>query len=191
MADGAHRVARFVEKPSLATAEQMLREGGHAWNGGIFLFRADSFLDALSAHAPEILGPVRASMAAGKRAGLRIHPDAERFAEARSESIDYAVMERAAKVAVTPVAMDWSDVGSWDAVHALGPADARGTVAAGDVLAIDTANCLIRSDGPTIAAIGVSDLIVVATGRHVLILPRGRSQDVKRLVDDLKARGGP
>ena len=188
LAEGVHRVERFIEKPPLSTAQRMLREGGHAWNGGIFLFRAATYLEALAAHAPDILAPVKASHESGRRAGIRLHPDAARFADAPSDSIDYAVMEKADKVAVTPVSMAWSDVGSWDAVHALGAADARGTVADGDVLALEASNCLIRSDGPTVAAIGVSDLIVVATGKHVLIMPRGRSQDVKRLVDELKAR---
>ena len=186
---GVHRVERFIEKPAAAVAESMLREGGHAWNGGIFLFRAGSYLEALSAYAPEILAPVRAAMANADRQGRRILPDPDQFTATPPDSIDYAVMEKAAKVAVAPVSMGWSDVGSWDAVHGLGPLDEFGTVRDGEVIAIDTANCLIRSDGPTIAAIGVSDLIVVATGSHVLVLPRGRSQDVKRLVEELNARG--
>ena len=187
--DGIHRVEKFIEKPPLAEAERMLAEGGHAWNGGIFLFSAAAYLHALAVHAPAMLDATRAAMEQARRAGGRIHPDAARFAESPSDSIDYAVMEKADKVAVAPVAMGWSDVGSWDAVHTLGPIDASGNTATGDILAIDTTNCLIRTDGPSIAAIGVSDLIVVATGKHVLILPRGRSQDVKRIVEELKARG--
>lgn len=188
LADNVHQVERFVEKPPLTEAQRMLRDGGYAWNGGIFLFRADAYLDALVAHAPDMLDPVRASMKDAGRSGARIHPKAELFAQAPSDSIDYAVLEKAARVAVAPVSMGWSDVGSWDAVHALGPADDRGTVSAGDVVALDTANCLIRSDGLTVATLGVSDLIVVATGKHVLILPRGRSQEVKRLLDAVKER---
>lgn len=189
LANGVHKVERFVEKPPLADAQRMIREGGYAWNGGIFLFRADAYLAALDEHAPEMLAPVRAAMDKARRAGARIHPDTERFAASPSDSIDYAVLEKAARVAVAPVSMGWSDVGSWDAVHALGPADAMGTVAQGDVVALDTANCLIRSDGPTVAALGVSDLIVVATGAHVLILPRGCSQEVKRLLEAVKKKG--
>ena len=188
LADSVHRVERFVEKPPLADAQRMLREGGYAWNGGIFMFRAEAYLQALATHAPEILGPVRAAIAAAGHEGARIHPDAERFSACPSDSIDYAVMEKAERVAVAPVAMAWSDVGSWDAVHALGPGDARSTVATGDVIALDTDNCLIRSDGPRVATLGVSDLIVIATGKHVLVLPRGRSQEVKRLVEELKVR---
>jgi mannose-1-phosphate guanylyltransferase len=96
-------------------------------------------------------------------------------------------MERAARVAVVPVDMGWSDVGSWDALHGIG-CDADGHAHSGDVIALDTKNCLIRSDGLRIAAVGVEDLIVVASGTDILILPRGRSQDVKRVVEALKAR---
>lgn len=188
LGDGLNRVERFVEKPARDAAERMLIEGGYAWNSGIFLFRADAFLAALADHAPAILDSVRASLDAARREGARIMPDPTRFAATPSDSIDYAVMEKADRVAVAPVSMAWSDVGSWDAVHALGPAGKDATVSIGDIVAIDTSNCLIRSDGPTIAALGVSDLIVVATEGHVLILARGRSQEVRRLVDALKTR---
>lgn len=190
LADGVHRVDRFIEKPPLADAQRMLGEGGYAWNGGIFLFRAQAYLGALAAHAPPILAAVRDAMADPRRDGARVFPDAERFAETPSDSIDYAVLEKADRVAVAPVAMAWSDVGSWDAVHALGPVDGDGNVASGDVVVIDTADCLIRSDGPTVATLGISDLIVVATGDHVLILPRGRSQEVKSLLEAVRARKG-
>lgn len=189
LGEGLHRVDRFVEKPPPEEADRMLREGGHVWNAGIFLFRAQAYLDALAAHAPAMLAPVREAMGAKRREGRRVLPDPERFAAAPSDSIDCAVLEKAERVAVAPVSMDWSDVGSWDSVHALGSADAQGTVTTGNVIALEATDSLIRSDGPTIAALGVSDLIVVATGEHVLILPRGRSQEVKRLLDALKERG--
>lgn len=188
LAEGVHRVEQFVEKPPLVEAQRMLRDGGYVWNGGIFMFRAGAYLDALAKHAPHILGPVSDAMKNAPQDGIRIRPDARLFADSPSGSIDYAVMEKADRVAVVPVSMDWSDVGSWDAVHALGPHDEDGTVALGDVVALDTANCLVRSDGPTIATLGVSDLIVVATDRHVLVLPRGRSQEVKRLLEAVKER---
>jgi len=188
---GVYSVQRFVEKPDRATAEAMVAAGDHVWNGGIFLFRADAYLNALERHAPAMLAAVRASLLAAVRDGVRVLPCAEAFAASPSDSIDYAVMERAQKVAVVPVAMGWSDVGSWDALHAIG-ADADGHAHAssngGDVIAIDTHNCLLRSDGLRIAAIGVSDLIVVATGDTVMITRRGGSQDVKRIVELLKAR---
>jgi mannose-1-phosphate guanylyltransferase len=184
---GVHKVARFVEKPDRARAEAMIAGGDHVWNGGIFLFRADAFLGALAVHAPEMLAAAQRAVAAAKREGRRILPDEAAFAASPSESIDYAVMEKAERVAVVPVAMGWSDVGSWDALHTLG-SDSSGNAHHGEVLALDTSNCLIRSDGIRIAAVGVSDLIVVASGNDVLILPRGQSQDVKRIVEAMKAK---
>ena len=191
---GAHRVARFVEKPDLETAVTMLASGDYVWNGGIFLFRADAYLRALETHAPAMLAAARAAMAGSARDGHHILPDAAAFAASPSDSIDYAVMEKVAgaeggRVAVVPVAMGWSDVGSWDALHALG-ADDSGDAHHGDVIALDTRNCLLRSDGIRIAAVGVHDLIVVASGRDVLILPRGQSQHVKRIVTALKDKKG-
>jgi len=186
--EGVHRVDRFVEKPDRATAEAMLATGDHAWNGGIFLFRADAYLDALGRHAPDMLAACQTAVERGTANGVLFQPDADSFARTPSDSVDYAVMEKADRVAVVPVAMGWSDVGSWDALHTLGPRDERENALGGDIIAIDTANCLIRTDGPTVAAIGVSDLIVVASGNSVLILPRGRSQDVKAIVEALKER---
>jgi mannose-1-phosphate guanylyltransferase len=185
-APGVHRVDRFVEKPNRATAEAMLAQGGYVWNGGIFLFRADAYLRALAAHSPTMLDAVRTAFEAATRMDGHILPDADSFAASPSDSIDYAVMEKADRVAVVPVSMGWSDIGSWDALHAL--RHVEGDAHAGDVLAIDTENCLLHSDGLKIAAVGVKDLIVVASGDTVMIVPRGQSQDVKRIVEALKAR---
>jgi mannose-1-phosphate guanylyltransferase len=187
VAPGAFRVDRFVEKPDRATAEAMLAQGDHVWNGGIFLFRADAYLRALGQFAPAMLDATRAAFEGAAREGQRILPDADAFAASPADSIDYAVMEKADRVAVVPVSMGWSDIGSWDALYAIDQ-DAAGDCHAGDVIAIDTTNCLLRSDGIRIAAVGVSDLIVVASGDSVLILPRGQSQDVKRVVEALKAQ---
>ena len=186
LAPGVHRVARFVEKPVRERAEEMLASGDHAWNGGIFLFRADIFLGALAAHAPGMLTATQDAMRSARREGVRIHPDADAFGASPSDSIDYAVMERAERVAVVPVSMGWSDVGSWDALHAISERDGDGNAHRGEVLAIDTRDCLLRSDGVRIAAVGVSDLIVVASGNDVLILPRGRSQEVKKLIEAMQ-----
>lgn len=188
IADGVHRVASFVEKPDRARAEAYLDEGGYSWNGGIFLFQAGAYLAALERHAPEIARRAHAAMAAASREGNIIRPEAASFGLCPSESIDNAVMERDDRVAVVPVEMGWSDVGSWDALHALGFDDDDGNVVHGDVVAIDTYHCLIRSEGPVVTMVGVQDLIVVATRDAVMILPRGSSQDVKKIVEQLKAR---
>lgn len=187
LGEGVHRVARFIEKPPLDAAEAMLAAGDYAWNGGIFLFRADAYLNALAEHAPDILAAAQAAMAKVERQGLRIIPDREAFGESPAESIDYAVMEKSARVAVVPVAMGWSDVGSWDALHQISVGDAAGNVLHGDVVAIETTNSLVRAaDDKRIALVGVSDLIVVADGDDILILPRGRSQEVKKIIEAMK-----
>jgi mannose-1-phosphate guanylyltransferase/mannose-1-phosphate guanylyltransferase/mannose-6-phosphate isomerase len=187
IAPGVHRAEKFLEKPDAGTAEALLESGDHFWNGGIFLFRADAYLTALGTHAPEVLHATRRAMANRRGSERHIHPDAEAFAAAPSISIDYAVMEKAEAVAVVPVEMGWSDIGSWDALYEVGEADADGNLLAGNVVATDSRGCMIRSDGPTVVTVGVQDLIVVASGGEILILPRGQSQRVKEALDALRA----
>lgn len=183
IADGVQQVARFIEKPDAARAAEMVAAGDFSWNGGIFLFRAGDFLEALGQFEPDMLSATQAAMAAAERDGVFLRPDEAAFAACPSNSIDYAVMERAEKVAVVPVSMGWSDVGSWDALYDLGEA------AAGvEPLAIDTDRCLIRSDGIRVHTVGVSDLIIVAAGNDILILPRGESQNVRKIVE-ARAKG--
>lgn len=178
--DGVHKVARFVEKPDRARAEEMLSDGEHFWNGGIFLFRADMFLEALATHAPEMLAAAKASIASGSRSGSRLLPDEAAFAASPADSIDYAVMEKAERVAMAPVSMGWSDVGSWDALHELGDKDEAGNSLRGDIRLIEAGGNLIHSDGIRVSVAGVTNLIVVASGNEVMILPRGSSQNVKK-----------
>ena len=180
---GVHRVARFVEKPPRADAQAMLASGDYVWNGGIFLFRSDAFLAALETHAPAMLVAAKAAMTAAEHEGQRITPGEAAFAACPSDSIDYAVMEKADKVAVVPVSMGWSDIGSWDALHDHGAKDACGNVTGGDIVTIDSHNNLIRSDGLRISVSGVSDLIIIASGNDVMILPRGSAQDVKAIAN--------
>lgn len=189
IAPGIHRVDRFVEKPPRDKAEEMIASGDHVWNGGIFLFRADMYLAALAQHAPEMLVACELAMEKARRDGVRLWPDADAFADCPSDSIDYAVMEKASRVAVVPVTMGWNDVGSWDALHAISACDTSGNACRGDVVAIDTANCFVRAeDGKRVALVGVSDLIVVASGDDILVLPRGRSQEVKKIIEAMKKR---
>lgn len=188
VAQGVHRVARFVEKPARDAAEAMIASGDHAWNGGIFLFCADAYLQALEQFRPDILAAAKASLNGAERDGVRVHPAKDAFEASPSDSIDYAVMEKADRVAVVPVAMGWSDVGSWDALHAIADTDDHGNAVNGDAIVLDSRNCLIRSDGARVAMVGVEDLIVVASGSDILILPRGRSQDVKLLQEEMKRR---
>jgi len=179
--EGGHAVASFVEKPARDVAEAMLAKGDHFWNGGIFLFRAGNFLDEMQLHAPEILEAALLAVEGASRDGQLLRPDAAAFAASPSDSIDYAVMEKAGRVATVPVEMGWSDVGSWDALKDIGMPDVSGNVMSGNVRQIEAQGNLIRSDGIRISAIGVEDLIIVAAGNEVLIVPRGQSQKVKSL----------
>lgn len=173
LASGAYRAARFAEKPDRATAQAWLDEGGWDWNSGIFLFGRDTLLEGLRRHAPEIAAAVEGD-----------------FAAAPSAPIDIALMEKAERVAVVPTAMGWSDIGSWEALHALGPLDGAGNRLSGDVVAPGSRNCLVRSDGPVVVALGVEDLVIVATERAVLVVPKGESQRVREAIEALEARRG-
>jgi mannose-1-phosphate guanylyltransferase/mannose-1-phosphate guanylyltransferase/mannose-6-phosphate isomerase len=186
--DGVRAVEAFVEKPDKATAEAFLSAGGHYWNAGIFLFRAGAFLDALTRHAPETASGARAAMGIAPRTGGRLRPDADILARMPSVSVDVAVMEKHDRVAVKTSSFGWSDVGSWEALHGVSGKDSDGNAIAGDVVAIDASGCLIRSEGPAVAVIGVHDLVVVATERAVLIVPRDQSQRVQEAVEALKRR---
>lgn len=184
--DFVHEVDRFVEKPDAARAAAMLAEGNHAWNAGIFLFRADAYLAALERHQPEMLAAAKASLADARRMGRHILPDPHEFAACPSDSVDYAIMEREERVACVPVDMGWSDVGSWDSLHAISAKDARGNAVRGQALPLGTNNCLVHSDGPRVTLVNVDDLIVVVTGDEVMILRRGQSQDVRKVTQALQ-----
>jgi mannose-1-phosphate guanylyltransferase/mannose-1-phosphate guanylyltransferase/mannose-6-phosphate isomerase len=190
LAPGIFEGLEFVEKPDRATAERYLSDGGYDWNAGIFLFRAGAYLEALAAHAPDILMAARAALDEGRREGVRLYPAAASLARSPSISIDYAVMEKSERFAVVPIDIEWSDVGSWDALHEVSKQDELGNALSGDVMALGARGCLLRSDGPKLVAIGVEDLVVVATADAVLVVPRSQSQRVKDAVDALRAAGG-
>jgi mannose-1-phosphate guanylyltransferase/mannose-1-phosphate guanylyltransferase/mannose-6-phosphate isomerase len=185
---GVHAVDAFIEKPDATRAQAMLAEGGYTWNAGIFAFRADAYLEALGLFQPAMLRAAQASMDQALRQDNVIRPDPVSFAESPSDSIDYAVMEKAKKVACVPVSMGWSDVGSWDSLHDISEKDAAGNVLRGDILALGTKGCLVHSDGPRVALVDVDDLIVVATQGDIMILRRGDSQKVRSITDALKGK---
>jgi mannose-1-phosphate guanylyltransferase/mannose-1-phosphate guanylyltransferase/mannose-6-phosphate isomerase len=176
---GVHAVQRFVEKPDAARAKAMIEAGDHVWNGGIFLFRADSYLHAVEADAPEMDAAVRDAMSRAQRNGNHINPHEASFAACPSDSIDYAIMEKVAKVVVAPVSMGWSDVGSWDALHDIGDKDPNGNVTSGAVRIDNSHGNLIHADGIRVSVHGVDDLLIVANGKEVMILPRRTSQKVR------------
>jgi len=188
LGEDLYRATAFVEKPDLARAETYVAAGRHVWNAGIFLMRAGACVDALDEHASDILAAARAAIAAARREGTRLHPDEATLAAAPSLPFDIAVMEKASRVAVAPVAMDWSDVGSWDSLYAIGARDEAGNVASGPVQAIDANGCLLKSDGPELIAIGVEDLIVVAAEGAMLVVRRGESEKVREALLAIAAK---
>jgi mannose-1-phosphate guanylyltransferase/mannose-6-phosphate isomerase len=180
--DGVFKVAEFVEKPGPELATEYLASGGFAWNSGIFLFPARLYIDELERLRPDMVAACRRALAGARRDSDFIRLDKEAFAACDSDSIDYAVMEKTRCAAVVPVAMGWSDVGSWDALWEMSEKDSDGNSLTGDIIAEGTRNCYLRSEAGLVAAIGVEDLVVVATADAVMVAPRERTQEVKRLV---------
>jgi len=186
----AFRVERFVEKPDLATAEGYVKDGGYDWNSGMFLFKAARYLEELGQHAPTMLAAVREAYATGRSDLDFVRVEAEAFAKVPDDSIDYAVMEKTSRAAVIPVSCAWSDIGSWSALWLSGQHDEQGNQREGDTLTVNTRNSLLRShDRHMIATVGVDDLIVVSTPDATLVAHRNAAQDVKKVVDQLKASG--
>ena len=189
-ASAVRKVERFVEKPDARRAAEFISDGSYFWNSGIFVFRPSAFLAELKKHAPDVADRVAESMERATTDKLFVRPDASAFASAPSISIDYAVMEHSDKVYVVPVSFAWSDVGSWDAVRELSSVDKDGNVLLGDVLARDLSNSLIRSDSDmTVAAVGLDGIICVVTEDAVLIAPIDRTEEVKQVVEELRASG--
>ncbi len=186
IAGGVRQALAFIEKPDRERARALVADGGYSWNAGIFLFSVRAMRAALAAHAPAVLAAAEAAMAGGGGDGKRIDPDDAAFAAAPSISIDHAVFEYATKVAVCPIDPGWSDIGSWDALHGLGAADAAGNVISGHVESIDANGCLLRAEGVVLTAIGVNNLNIVATPDAVLVTARGRSQAVRDIAGRLE-----
>lgn len=182
--------AAFVEKPDLVTAESYLADGGYLWNAGYFLFRADRMIEEMARLQPEILRQARTAVSIGVRDGADLALDAEAFAACPSDSLDYAIMEKAERVAVAPVrGAGWDDLGSWAAVWDASDKDSAGNAVSGPAVLVDAANCLVSSDGPMVAVCDVEDLIVVVTKDGVLVTHKGGAQKVKAVVEALKAAG--
>lgn len=186
------RIDAFVEKPDRATAESYLAAGGYDWNSGMFMFKASRFLDELAQHAPAMHAAVEAAFRSAHADLDFTRVDKAAFAAVPDDSIDYAVMEKTRRAAVVPVSCGWSDIGSWAALWAASERDDDGNRLEGDVLAVDSSNCYVRgSERRMVAMLGVEDLIVVDTPDAVLVASRDRVQDVKKLVDRLKAADRP
>jgi mannose-1-phosphate guanylyltransferase/mannose-6-phosphate isomerase len=188
-APGVRRMQEFVEKPDRAAAERYLASGEYLWNSGMFMFRASRYLEALRMHAPDILESCRrAWLDASKDLSFTRLNEAS-FAACRSDSIDYAVMEKTDSAVVIPLDAGWSDVGNWATLSAARDADGSENVLVGDVIVEDSHNCYVYSSGRLVATVGLRDHVVVETDDAVLVAPKNRVQDVKKLVDRLKADG--
>ena len=181
----------FVEKPDTATAQEMLADGMHLWNAGIFLFSTDTVLAAFETHQPEMLAAVTKTLNAAKSdlGFLRLAP--EPWGECADISIDYAVMEKASNLTVVPYSNAWSDLGGWDAVWRESSPDEAGVVTSGPATAIECTNSLLRAedDKQVLMGIGLQDIIAVAMSDAVLVAHKDRAQDVKQAVATLKKTG--
>jgi mannose-1-phosphate guanylyltransferase/mannose-6-phosphate isomerase len=187
--DGPVAIERFIEKPDAERAAAFLKEGGYFWNSGMFLFRADRYLAELARHAPDIAAAARAALAGASPDLDFVRLDRAAFEACRSDSIDYAVMEKTADAVVVALDAGWSDVGSWSALHDALPADGEGNVARGDVIAEDSTGCYFYAESRLVSAVGLKDHVVVETKDAVLVAPKDRVQDVKKLVARMKAEG--
>ena len=185
-APGVHAVARFIEKPTASVAATLVEDGA-LWNAGMFVFTAETMIEELQQYAPDVLAAVRRALegASLDLDFIRLRPDA--FAAAPNISLDYAVAERTHRIAVVPADLRWSDIGSWSALWDLGEKDANENVAVGDVLIEGSTHCYARSDGILTAVVGLKDAVVVVTEDAVLAMHRDRAQDVKKVVERLKA----
>lgn len=184
--EGVYDVSAFVEKPLRAKAEEMLSQGGYYWNSGIFLFPVKQLLEEAKSHCPEILEACQESLSLAREDLDFIRLDQTAFEACPSDSIDYAIMEKTDRAATIPSDFGWSDIGSWAALWEVGEKDEANNTIVGDVIALDTQSCLIKSENMLVATLGVKDLIIVQTKDAVLVANKREVQKVKEIVDALK-----
>ena len=187
--DGAYTLEKFVEKPCLEKAQEYLASGEYAWNSGMFVFKASSFLEELKTHNPEM---ANLSIEAFEKAGVEtdfIRLDKDSFGKIKGDSIDYAVMEKTTKGKVVKLNAGWDDVGSWSALYDISRKDENQNVVKGDVITLDTTSSYIRGGKRTIATIGLDDVVIVDSDDALLVAAKGKIQDVKKIAEQIKARG--
>lgn len=183
----AFKVAEFVEKPDAEVAQEYVDSGEYYWNSGMFAFKAGRYLEELEKFAPEMLAACRLSFSAAEADADFVRIDKTAFEQCPSDSIDYTVMEKTDKAVVIPLDANWSDVGSWAALWEVTDKDSFGNALTGDVLALDTENSYIHSTNKLVAAIGIKNMVIVETDDAVMIAPKDRVQEVKKIVTSLKA----
>lgn len=192
-ADGTVGLTRFVEKPELAQAQDMLKTGGFLWNAGIFMFTVPAILEAFGTHAPDMLEAVRSALSGAKTDLGFTKLDAAGWEKAEADSIDYVVMEKADNLVVIPYSDGWSDLGDWDAVWRDGEKDSAGNAVWGCATPLDCENSLLRAeqDSLEVVGLGLKDTVVVAMSDAVLVADKSRAQDVKKAVAQLKSKSAP
>jgi mannose-1-phosphate guanylyltransferase/mannose-6-phosphate isomerase len=188
-----NEVLRFVEKPSLEKAKEYVASGKYLWNAGIFCFAAGAVMEEMERHCPEILEGarkcVRQAEAARKDASAAVELEAACFSQVPENSVDYALMEKSGHVAVVPCSIGWSDIGSWNAIGDLTPADEKGNRVEGNAVLHDSSGCYVRSEDRLVGAVGVEDLVIVDTRDALLVASRSKAQDVKQVYAMLKSKG--
>jgi mannose-1-phosphate guanylyltransferase/mannose-6-phosphate isomerase len=188
--EGAFDVAEFVEKPDAEKAARFIEEGGYYWNSGMFLLKASTYMEELRKYEPEIARQTTLSLELAKRDDDFVRLDAGAFQDCPNVSVDYAVMERTDRASVIAAAdLGWNDIGSWTALAEIAQSDAQGNALLGDVLVEDVSNSYIRAEHRMVAAIGLDNIVIVETADAVLVTHRDSTQDVKKIVERLKASG--
>jgi len=193
----AYAVEQFVEKPDVDTAQDYIHSGDFYWNSGMFLFKASRYLDELKVHRPDVFAACEQAMCNATIDSDFIRPDKESFLACPDDSVDYAVMEPlcdaegSREVVVVPIDCGWSDVGSWSALWELSDKDESGNSLKGDVLAYDSRNCFVQSDGKLIATVGLDNVVIVESDDAIMVAAKDRVQDVKKIVAALKASNRP
>lgn len=185
--DGGFAVSRFVEKPDLLTAQEYLASGSYFWNSGMFMFRANRYLEELQRFRPDILAACRRALAGGSQDMHFTRVDQAAFAACPEDSVDYAVMEKTADAIMVPLDAGWSDIGSWSALWDVNEKDEQGNVFKGDVLDQRSRNTYVHADSRLVATVGVEDLVIVETKDAVLVAHKNHVQDVKKIVEQLKS----
>lgn len=189
VSDSAYRVAQFVEKPNLPTAESYFSKGGYYWNSGMFLFKASRFLTELGQYRPDILSACKKAIEEAKHDLDFVRVCETAFTECPEDSVDYAVMEKTNDALVVPMDAGWSDVGSFSALWEVSAKDETGNVIVGDVVTDQTENSYIYAQNKLVSAVGVENLVIIETKDAVLVANKDKVQDVKNIVNQLKAKG--
>ena len=187
--DGAYKVEEFVEKPDLETAQAYLDQGNYLWNSGMFMFKAETLIDELTAHSPDIVKAVSSAVKNATQDLDFIRLEEQSFSLSPGDSIDYALMEKSNNVVVVPLDAGWSDVGSWSTLYDIGVKDSSGNVLKGDVIAKDTTNTYIYASHHMVTTVGVDNLVVIDTPDATFIASQDKAHEVKSIVKSLQKKG--